>query len=365
MKRYHCPDCGHKVKADMESCPECGRKIAGHTRVCPSCGELVSAKRKVCHVCHARMDEEAERQDDDEKNSGGGSFWRTLLFTFVALLLLTGTVAAVLWWRNEQAQARERAAYHLLEGCMQAEVYRDFIEHYPDSPLLDDVVHRMHEVERLSEEWDIVCRKDTRQAYTDFADKHVNTPYYKLCMACIDSVDWATAHRRETIEAYTQYLKKHPEGIYAEDARERRKTLEELRVTPEEQAMLRGLFNTYFAALTHRNEQSLRQVLAFLTVRYWGHDNASQDYAVERMKRMYDGSDIRSISFMMRDNWQVRKEIVRPYRYAYHVNFKADAFYNRTRPGGGRSAVFRVAARVSVDHKIDSLELHKETPGAK
>lgn len=370
MTKLKCPDCGRRVKADMEACPECGRKIAGATALCPSCGGLVSNRRRVCPACHARMAPgeggggRTERAAERGHTGGGGCRRAAVLVTGAAVLVALAAGGG-LWWRRQLAEERERRAYGLLDGCVQAEVYRDFLRSYPDSPLAEDVVRRMREVEAEAEAWDVACRRDTRQAYADFAAAHMDSPYYRMCLARMDSVDWAAADREATPAAYARYLADHPHGIYAEDADGRRKTLEELRVTPGELAMLKGLFNTYFAALTRRDEGALRGVLAFLTLRYWGHDNASQDYAVERMKRMYDGSDVRSISFVMRDEWRVEKEIVRPYRYAYSVDFRADALYDRTRAGGDRHAVFRVEAHVSVDRKIDRLELRKEEGGGK
>lgn len=370
MTKLKCPDCGRRVKADMEACPECGRKIAGATALCPSCGGLVSNRRRVCPACHARMAPgeggggRTERAAERGHTGGGGCRRAAVLVTGAAVLVALAAGGG-LWWRRQLAEERERRAYGLLDGCVQAEVYRDFLRSYPDSPLAEDVVRRMREVEAEAEAWDVACRRDTRQAYADFAAAHMDSPYYRMCLVRMDSVDWAAADREATPAAYARYLAAHPHGIYAEDADGRRKTLEELRVTPGELAMLKGLFNTYFAALTRRDEGALRGVLAFLTLRYWGHDNASQDYAVERMKRMYDGSDVRSISFVMRDEWRVEKEIVRPYRYAYSVDFRADALYDRTRAGGDRHAVFRVEAHVSVDRKIDRLELRKEEGGGK
>ncbi|MDE7379399.1 MAG: zinc ribbon domain-containing protein [Paraprevotella sp.] len=368
MTKLKCPDCGRRVKADMDACPACGRKIAGATTLCPSCGQLVSDRRRVCPACHVRMEPGGAAggrtaRAEGSRATGGGGCWRGFLLVTGAALLLALAGGGWLWWRRQQAEERERRAYALLDGCLRTEVYREFVRDYPDSPLLEDVVRRMREVEAVAEAWDVVCRKDTRQAYADFAEAHVDSPYYRMCLARVDSIDWAEADREATPAAYARYMARHPHGIYAEDAAVRRKTQEELRVTPEELAMLKGLFNTYFAALTRRDEGALRGVLAFLTLRYWGHDNASQDYAVERMKRMYDGSDVRRISFVMRDEWRVEKEIVRPYRYAYSVDFRTDALYDRARAERGRHAVFRVEAHVSVDRKIDRLELHREEEG--
>ncbi|MCM1109451.1 MAG: zinc ribbon domain-containing protein [Clostridium sp.] len=367
MATLRCPDCGHKVKADMELCPECGRHIAGHTVLCPGCGQLVSVRRKVCPHCHAHTDGSTPETTPPTGNPTkteekiGGSFLRSFLITMTFLLGMAFIAGGLLWWRRHQEQERERMAYVMLDGCMQREMYQDFIERYPDSPMLDDVVHRMKEVDSLAGAWDIVCRKDRREGYATFADNHMNSPYYKLCLARMDSIDWATAHRRATPQAYARYLEDHPDGIYADDAREQKQLREELLVTDAERAMLQGLLNTYFSALTRRDEEALRRVTAFLSVRYWGRNNASQDYAVERMKRMYDGSDVSRISFALHDDWQIEKQIVRPYRYTYKVAFKADAIYSRTKPGGERHAVFDVAARVSLDHKIDSIELHKQS----
>ncbi len=362
MTKLKCPDCGRRVKADMDVCPGCGRKIAGATALCPSCGQLVSVRRRVCPACHARM---APDGGDGGRTARAAGRWRAFLFVTLAAVLVALAAGGGLWWRRQAEMERERRAYGLLEGCVQAEVYRDFLRSYPDSPLLEDVVRRMREVEAVAEAWDMACRRDTRQAYADFAAAHMDSPYYRMCLARMDSIDWAAADREATPAAYARYMADHPHGIYAEDAAARRKTQEELRVTPEELAMLKGLFNTYFAALTRRDEGALRGVLAFLTLRYWGHDNASQDYAVERMKRMYDGSDVRSISFVMRDEWRVEKEIERPYRYAYTEDCRPDALYDRTRAESDRQAVFRVEAHVSVDRKIDRLELRKEEGGGK
>lgn len=51
-KEYKCPNCGTKVKLDMERCPQCGIRIKSMFRKkCPKCGEMCELDAKVCPKC--------------------------------------------------------------------------------------------------------------------------------------------------------------------------------------------------------------------------------------------------------------------------------------------------------------------------
>lgn len=278
----------------------------------------------------------------------------------LALVTLTGIGGCCYFYIKEQMEFQaEQVAYKTLDNCIQPLPYEHFLKRYPNSLYHEKVCERLKEVRRMNHEWDSVCRRNKRSAYTKFMKQHPESPFYPTCLAKIDSLDWADAIRRNTIAAYNNYLAAHPQGGYIEDARTNREQLQKQTVTPAEQTIIRGLFNNYFSAFSTRDETALRNTLAFIINKYWNREKVSQDYAVMHMKRLYEKSDIQDINFTTVRNFTIKKQQVDEFRCAYDISFTIDAIIKHANTGKAKHTTYKVAAHVSPDHKIDRIILNK------
>lgn len=247
MSLIKCPECGHQVSSKAEVCPECGVRIAGNVKRCPVCQRTLLMYVTQCPHCHTRFEaqteimlepgadneeaittevvppEEQTTEEPVEQPAGdtqpatpqkGGTPWYLLLFIIVIV-----AVGAYLYWDNhQQRRYSEEKAFELLQGCNDPLNFEDFIARYPNSEHLDEVREQLKALQKVDALWEVVAKSSNTEDFRNFIQAHPRSPYAKVALHKIDSLDWREADGKGTSEAYDQYILNHDAGEYITEA---------------------------------------------------------------------------------------------------------------------------------------------------
>ena len=274
MGLIKCPECGHSVSSKAPFCPNCGVLIDGNIKRCPVCGAYALMAADHCPGCDTKFvvpttsmpvsdhteqskipekssvpsitplmqkpeepespktegSERAEsvdpkHSDDAEKAtqpqklvgvkvtppSTSGKF--TTWFILIAAILLIA-IGGFFYFENQQQAASEERAFELLRDCNNTLNYEDFIARYPTSRHIEDVRARLRELHQEEALWQTVCAGGDARAFRQFLSEHPSTPYKKVALHKIDSLDWREAERIGTFAAYDAYVIAHDNGEY-------------------------------------------------------------------------------------------------------------------------------------------------------
>ena len=249
MSLIKCPECDNEVSSKAENCPHCGVAIAGNVKRCPVCQSYVLMEATACPHCHTKFvvtasQPEAPTTGDDillepsltepivnespnqesvilegaedtttPKPKKSGALWWLLL---IGLLVLA--IAGFFYIEHRNYVQAEAKAYALLNNCSDPLNYEDFIARFPKSEHIADVKHRLSELMRIDEVWEEVSKSMDVMELQAFVDTHPASPYKKVALHKIDSLDWRNADRAGTAAAYDAYIAHHDNGEYVTHA---------------------------------------------------------------------------------------------------------------------------------------------------
>lgn len=261
-----CPKCRHHISSMARLCPECGCRIDPQWAQEEAERELKKLE-EVPFTVSAGVDEESlppsqgEESDFHQENGvpqenfmqedggikasqpevtvappplseakrGGssprGSWWKWVLAVVVMGLLIGGFY----YYEYCVERQREQLAYEMLQNCSNPDFFEDFIIRYPKSSYIDEVRERYKQVVAQQQEWQRLIADGTRDDLYRFVREHPTSPYVKVALCRVDSLDWAEAKSRRTLEAVAQYVVAHPDGYYIDHAEQLRQTLERQR----------------------------------------------------------------------------------------------------------------------------------------
>lgn len=247
MSLIKCPECGHQVSSKAEVCPECGVRIAGNVKRCPVCQRTLLMYVTQCPHCHTRFEaqteimlepgadneeaittevvppEEQTPEEPVEQPAGdtqpatpqkGGTPWYLLLF----IIVIVGVGAYLYWDNHQQRRYSEEKAFELLQGCNDPLNFEDFIARYPNSEHLDEVREQLKALQKVDALWEVVAKSSNTEDFRNFIQAHPRSPYAKVALHKIDSLDWREADGKGTSEAYDQYILNHDAGEYITEA---------------------------------------------------------------------------------------------------------------------------------------------------
>ena len=66
--------------------------------------------------------------------------------------------------------------------------------------------------------WEVVAKSSNTEDFRNFIQAHPRSPYAKVALHKIDSLDWREADGKGTSEAYDQYILNHDAGEYITEA---------------------------------------------------------------------------------------------------------------------------------------------------
>ena len=261
MSLIKCPECGQEVSSKAETCPHCGVKIAGNVKRCPICQRTVLMEATQCPHCQTHFElpteimlepgaETAETTTTNVTSTNAltsndsqpptpteenqepyrtdpvgpsappkkGMPWYLLLFIIVIVAL-----GAYLYWDNfQQRRYSEEKAFELLRDCNDPLNFEDFIARYPNSSHLEEVRTKLNELRQEDVVWSAVAKSNNVAELNGFIQSHPHSPFVKIALHKIDSLDWREAEKAGTSAAFDKYIANHDAGEFITEAYEAR-----------------------------------------------------------------------------------------------------------------------------------------------
>lgn len=193
-----CPKCGHNISSTVKTCPECGFAL----------GEIDS---------NSPQEEQRKEEAPQARIAPRKKHSPFIIATVTVVGLLIGTIY---YFDYKNEREREARAYAMLEGCTNPEFYQDFIIRFPHSDYIEEVKERYKEVFAQNNEWNMILQSGNRDMIENFAKLHPTSPYARICLDIVDSIDWEAASADRTISAIDRYLEQHPSGRYIDLAQD-------------------------------------------------------------------------------------------------------------------------------------------------
>lgn len=281
MSLIKCPECDHNVSSKAPFCPNCGVLIEGNIKRCPVCGGYSLMAATQCAYCHTKFAPHQTRPSQDnaeqhgaapettsqtvepapstqvagdavaatpakggesalpksdasatpasdptpavqvpvgidprtQESNKGGAPWYLLI---IAIVLIA--VGGFFYWEHVNQEASEERAYEYLRDCNDPLNYEDFIARYPTSRHIEDVRQRLQELRHEETTWQSICQKSDVDLFREFIGSHPSSPYKKVALHKIDSLDWCAARNADNSSAYDAYIRNHDNGEYIDDA---------------------------------------------------------------------------------------------------------------------------------------------------
>ena len=235
MSMITCPECNQPVSSKAPTCPHCGIRIENNVKRCPKCNTYVIADATECPNCGAHFvvenkaeaqkaaattmaDEPVITQQDAEAAEAQQPRKDTPWYLLLLAILIIG-IGGYLYWDNYQDRlASEEKAFELLKDCNDPLSFEDFIARFPNSKHIDEVKERLSGLQKEDAVWAELCRNPEITALHNFVDTHPTSPYMKVALNKIDSLDWRRADQLGTKDAYDEYILQHEDGIYISEA---------------------------------------------------------------------------------------------------------------------------------------------------
>ena len=277
------------------------------------------------------------------------------IYVIIALCILIPAAVAGGFYFYVNQQVSEQEAYDLLNNNETIEDYENYLNRYPSSHHADEVRERLQKLRTMYGDWQRIANSSYASDFERFRQNYPQSLLVKQCELKIDSLDWETAKKLNTPEALADYMEKHPDGRYAQDASQVQNTLEKSIVTPEERSQISSAFHGFFQAFGENDNASLFTYITPTMTQFLSKKNATKADVGDIINRTYS-SDIENCSFVVNDDYQIKKAVDEPGNTTYTVSFSVDQHIERT--GEGKTfGSYTVNAILNGEMKISSLTM--------
>ena len=277
------------------------------------------------------------------------------IYVIIALCILIPAAVAGGFYFYVNQQVSEQEAYELLNNNETIEDYENYLNRYPSSHHADEVRERLQKLRTMYGDWQRIANSSYASDFERFRQNYPQSLLVKQCELKIDSLDWETAKKLNTPEALADYMEKHPDGRYAQDASQVQNTLEKSIVTPEERSQISSAFHGFFQAFGENDNASLFTYITPTMTQFLSKKNATKADVGDIINRTYS-SDIENCSFVVNDDYQVKKDVDEQGNTTYTVSFSVDQHIERT--GEGKTfGSYTVNATLNGEMKISSLTM--------
>ena len=277
------------------------------------------------------------------------------IYVIIALCILIPAAVAGGFYFYVNQQVSEQEAYDLLNNNETIEDYENYLNRYPSSHHADEVRERLQKLRTMYGDWQRIANSSYASDFERFRQNYPQSLLVKQCELKIDSLDWETAKKLNTPEALADYMEKHPDGRYAQDASQVQNTLEKSIVTPEERSQISSAFHGFFQAFGENDNASLFTYITPTMTQFLSKKNATKADVGDIINRTYS-SDIENCSFVVNDDYQIKKAVDEQGNTTYTVAFSVDQHIERT--GEGKTfGSYTVNATLNGEMKISSLTM--------
>ena len=277
------------------------------------------------------------------------------IYVIIALCILIPAAVAGGFYFYLNQQVSEQEAYELLNNNETIEDYENYLNRYPSSHHADEVRERLQKLRTMYGDWQRIANSSYASDFERFRQNYPQSLLVKQCELKIDSLDWETAKKLYTPEALADYMEKHPDGRYAQDASQVQNTLEKSIVTPEERSQISSAFHGFFQAFGENDNASLFTYITPTMTQFLSKKNATKADVGDIINRTYS-SDIENCSFVVNDDYQIKKAVDEQGNTTYTVSFSVDQHIERT--GEGKTfGSYTVNATLNGEMKISSLTM--------
>ena len=277
------------------------------------------------------------------------------IYVIIALCILIPAAVAGGFYFYLNQQVSEQEAYELLNNNETIEDYENYLNRYPSSHHADEVRERLQKLRTMDGDWQHIANSSYASDFERFRENYPQSLLVKQCELKIDSLDWETAKKLNTPEALADYMEKHPDGRYAQDASQVQNTLEKSIVTPEERSQISSAFHGFFQAFGENDNASLFTYITPTMTQFLSKKNATKADVGDIINRTYS-SDIENCSFVVNDDYQIKKAVDEQGNTTYTVSFSVDQHIERT--GEGKTfGSYTVNATLNGEMKISSLTM--------
>ena len=277
------------------------------------------------------------------------------IYVIIALCILIPAAVAGGFYFYLNQQVSEQEAYELLNNNETIEDYENYLNRYPSSHHADEVRERLQKLRTMYGDWQRIANSSYASDFERFRQNYPQSLLVKQCELKIDSLDWETAKKLNTPEALADYMEKHPDGRYAQDASQVQNTLEKSIVTPEERSQISSAFHGFFQAFGENDNASLFTYITPTMTQFLSKKNATKADVGDIINRTYS-SDIENCSFVVNDDYQIKKAVDEQGNTTYTVSFSVDQHIERT--GEGKTfGSYTVNATLNGEVKISSLTM--------
>ena len=277
------------------------------------------------------------------------------IYVIIALCILIPAAVAGGFYFYLNQQVSEQEAYELLNNNETIEDYENYLNRYPSSHHADEVRERLQKLRTMYVDWQRIANSSYASDFERFRENYPQSLLVKQCELKIDSLDWETAKKLNTPEALADYMEKHPDGRYAQDASQVQNTLEKSIVTPEERSQISSAFHGFFQAFGENDNASLFTYITPTMTQFLSKKNATKADVGDIINRTYS-SDIENCSFVVNDDYQIKKAVDEQGNTTYTVSFSVDQHIERT--GEGKTfGSYTVNATLNGEMKISSLTM--------
>lgn len=356
MALIKCPECSHEVSDKAPQCPYCGVAIANNTTICPDCGKVVLSSERVCSNCGCALGSAADAAPRNgasypslpqtpRRGKRRKSYTALWIFLSVAILLLLA-VGAFMVYRYVEHQKALESEYLALQGSIDIPSYEHYLNKFPQSPYVRDVVERLNELRNIAAEWDNIKGSLSKAKYLQFMDDHPQSAYDSICRQWVDSLDWEEVYNENTIASYNRYISDHPDGYYIEDAKEGKDFLKRTVITWEEKNDVRLAVRKYYEIISNNNVEALGSVTS----------NSEYKVSAPFMEQLWSGNS--RVSFWLQTGVSVTKAPNKSTGYLYIAKYQvASSIYSKT--GAHEAAYYNATTMLLPDKRISSTRLVK------
>lgn len=323
-------------------CPECGKDVSDKAPFCPHCGVKIAGELPV-----------PVPQPNPKKASHGH---KTLLVSFIVAVIVCGI--GVLVYQVKMGK-KENEAYAMASSSADTLIMQSYLERYPhaNETHRQEVMDLLEKARKMEKDWNNAKTSNSLSEIKDFLSTYPNSAHRQAAEERIDSLSWAMAKNKNTPESYNQYIGEFPEGAYIDQAQDALRKRLGQQVQPEEREMVRALFRKFFQSVNSRNEDAMLSTCEDILTNFLGKSTATKSDVASFMQKIYK-PEITNMNWYLDNDYAIKKREVGDLEYEYQVTFSAKLEREYSEKPKEESR-FRVAATVSPDGKISSLNLTK------